>query len=301
MSYRLFILVTAAVFTGAAQPQRLAGPFLGHIYDSALHELRPVHGIPGAAYTGAPVSVCADLHFAAVSPEQDYAIALCGAERTPYLLLFGSSTTVERLDSVISADRIWLSPRGSAAALYRTAERAIDIITGLPHHSTIRTISLPDLPSTLAVSDDGALVYGVVDNRLLTIEQHGTRSAGISGEIAAVHFRPGTHDATVLIGMNAVLVSDRGNESFTLPDQPVAFEFSRDGSHLFVATAREMLAVSRSGEVLASVPVLCRITSLARLNADSVLRTSCDADTTLRIVELRNDRLRMLVVPRHLD
>lgn len=298
-----WLVLTAALaisFSGAAETTGVAGPFLGHVYDSGSQALYPIHGIPGAARAGAAFAVCPDLQFAVVSPEQDYAIALCGAERNPYLVRFGGTPSVERVADAAAADGVVLSPRGRAAVFYRTAEQTIDIFTGLPNRPSLRTINVRDGLRTLAVSDDGALVYAAsAEGDLLVIDGQGPRSAGVSGNVSAVRFRPGTHEAAILVGTDVLLLSGAGTQIVSSPsEQPHAIEFSRDASRLFVTTSREILALSATGEPVASAVAPCRMTSLVRLNPESILHTTCEADPTLRIVEFRDDRFRVLFVPR---
>lgn len=70
-----------------AQFQEVSGPGMGLVFDTGTRTLRPVHGIPGSAFLGAPVSEA--LSFAAVAPNGKSALGWSGAQ--PFV--YGSGAT----------------------------------------------------------------------------------------------------------------------------------------------------------------------------------------------------------------
>jgi hypothetical protein len=183
--------------------------------------------------------------------------------------------------------------------LYYAETDRVTIITGLPARATAR--SFPAGASQLrvvAVTDDGAAAYLVSgEGDLFVAGNAGVQPGGVSG-VRDVRVRPGAHAAAIITGNDIALLSrDSLQVIASALNEPRALEFSHDGSRIFVATADEILAVSTSGRRVGSTAMSCRPLTLRRMNADSVLRVSCQEDATVRIVDTLGDRLRVLFVP----
>jgi hypothetical protein len=70
----LSLLMCLAALALAAQETTLAGPVSGVLFDPQARALRPMVGVPGAAYLGE--AIVANLDFASVSPNGRFAIAV---------------------------------------------------------------------------------------------------------------------------------------------------------------------------------------------------------------------------------
>ncbi|MGA3079142.1 MAG: hypothetical protein ABSG56_36370 [Bryobacteraceae bacterium] len=81
---RLLIAFGALAISGWAQPSAgVAGPVTGFIFDAQLGAVRPMLGIPGAAYLGNGVAIGLDA--ASVAPDGSAALAV---ERGGKLVLY---------------------------------------------------------------------------------------------------------------------------------------------------------------------------------------------------------------------
>jgi hypothetical protein len=115
----LALLATALL----AQSGGIRGPVSGLVYDGAARAIRPVNGVPGAAYLGSPV--VAEIDFASVSPDGDAALALSAGR---LYLVRGLNEQAPRwsvLEDNSSAARAAWSADSDAAAVYSSASGAI--------------------------------------------------------------------------------------------------------------------------------------------------------------------------------
>lgn len=141
------VLLFSALLAGAAQlicappdelPTQLRGPVLGYVLDPGLQAVRPINGIPGASYLGPPLALPFPVTAAAFSSRSDFALIVSGLEdRTLYLLRNpgAAEPSLALIDGAISgADRIVLNAANSAAAIYVTESRQLQIVRGLPQN-----------------------------------------------------------------------------------------------------------------------------------------------------------------------
>jgi hypothetical protein len=189
-----------------------------------------MYGIPSAGAVGSALSTGRALAFPAVSPSQNFAIGVA-ADTGELLILIpsadGSAATVSSLTGVAAgANRIVLSPDGSAAAAWFSSTGHLQVISGLPASPSVVDIDASFLgadPAALSVSDDGQWVVGVW--------AQGVYAFGGAGQV------------------------------ITLPvDTPVALSFFHRRADLALATATQMIMISDIGgaavpAVLWSAPV----------------------------------------------
>ena len=98
---------------GAAFGQ-IGGPVLGYVPDGG--RIRPVYGIPATGAAGPFLDQNRDYAQIAISPRQDYALAIAADNGEALVIVPGGSPT--HLDGVApGASRMLTSPRGSAAVL----------------------------------------------------------------------------------------------------------------------------------------------------------------------------------------
>ena len=309
MKTRILALAIGVVSAVCAQQGRIGGPVSGYLFDGASHGVRPILGIPGAALLGQPLDLGFETAVASVSPRLDSLIAV-SADGQTHLFRIDSGAAAERFcDGLIGApERIFFSPSGSAAALYKAG--ALQIVTGLPDAPAVaRTLDAgsPAAVAALALSDDGSAVLASGDGSL--------RLAGGSGQFnvlagfgdAVMAFAPGTHDAAAVDrGSNQItLFRDvAGNsESFVLAgpqegvEAPVGVAFSVDGARVFVAGAgaRAVLAFNLADGGRQSVDCGCKPTGIFRLG--SVYRLTEIGAEPLWLLDAQGGEARTVFVP----
>ena len=168
----------------AAQTGAIRGPVSGVVFDGAEQALRPVIGVPGAAYLGAPLA--AQIDFASVAPDGRRALAVSRGT-VYYVRGLGSGELRWRiLEPRASADRaawspdsrsvaVWSAESGrlrvwrglgdeTAAALYRQTRgsRLWSPRRGAPGAPSVEDLGRTDgLLTALAVDERGGVVYAV--------------------------------------------------------------------------------------------------------------------------------------------
>jgi DNA-binding beta-propeller fold protein YncE len=154
-------------------------------------------------------------------------------------------------------DYVVLSPRATAAAVHHSGTKTVQIISGLPRWPSagkeVDISTLPDSPSSFAVSDDAQLLVAIVNRRdsgeiLLIDADANTRQVFTGMHLAAAAFMGGTHDLLVADDMNdsihlvhavdssAAAAGVAGRQEGIL--RPVALDASADGRQVFVVNAR---------------------------------------------------------------
>ncbi len=222
----------------AAQPLRLAGPLSGFVFDSGAAGIRPILGLPGAAYVGDVVA--GGLEWASVAPGGSAALAF----REGALYGLGG---LERLEPVWSRiegalgkpDRAAWSADGSLAVIYSAAAGLAQLIrnpggapaageplaigpgaTALAVDSQGRIVAglpagvylfAPGEPASLLAPVEGAVAIATAGDRLWV--------AGAGGEILEIEDYAGRPKAFLLA---------------SVPD-PVGLAVAPDGKSLFVA------------------------------------------------------------------
>ena len=138
MLRRTFLLAGVSAFAALASAQEgsITGPVPGYVFDAQDRALRPVIGIPGAAYLGD--AVIAGLDAAAISPDGKLVIAARG-DRVSLIRGLGTASLVEEQLAEGDAQAMAFSADSASAAvalssgllLYRSAELTrLDTPTG---------------------------------------------------------------------------------------------------------------------------------------------------------------------------
>lgn len=187
-------LLAAAVF--AADISRLEGPVSGFVFDREQRAVRPVVGVPGAAYLGDALAEGID--FASVSPDGKVAVAIKDA-RLYAVSGFNSEVSWTPIDSAIdSLDRAAWS--GSTVAIYSASRQRVEVWRALgdvPEQVTAADIS--DLGSVVALAaGDRAAAVATEDGAVYVIREGSSR-------LAARVTRPGG----IAISGNDLFVTDR--------------------------------------------------------------------------------------------
>jgi hypothetical protein len=289
-------------------------PVLGFVFDSQAHQIRPLLGVPGAAVLGAPLDAGIEIAGAALSPRQDYALVLSGENPGVQLLEFQPEGLSRRtIASAVTPERMYLSPSGSAAALYRASTGTVQVIAGLPDSPVLaREVGVTasgQTPTAIALSDDGrVLIAGIDDNQaVLVIGADGsTASIPLGYRVQALAFRPHTQDAAAAAGDVVFLLPDvtripqpirvAGAEEGI--SGPTAVAFSNDGQRLFAANAGTgtVTASDLTAGNTAALACDCTLAGLGRLRGAAVFRLTEMPDPLLLFDGTANQP-RILFVP----
>lgn len=226
MRFSFPLTALAACLTLHAADAGLSGPVLG-LAGSRSGAVHPILGIPGAALVGDALGLGFAASSAAVSPAQNYVLAIDADTGIARVASIGRNgvTAADLAGAVRRPSRILLSPLGSAAALV-TADR-VQIFSGLPGSpALLREVAASGF-SFAALSDDGdLLVTGNAAGVSLFAGDAAAVQLNFPGAIAAAAFRTGSHDA-VFAGSSLYLMSSLGAnsaipEGLALPDSDAA-------------------------------------------------------------------------------
>ncbi len=143
---------------------------MGYIFDPGAAAIRPVPGIPGAAMLGQPLDLGEPISRAAISPRQDFALAVASSD-SRVLVVSLPSGAVEACECAPGPDRTVFSPGGDAAALYYAADSSVRVLRGAKAApgGGFDLSFLPGALTALAVSDAGALLAAFSDGSSGTV------------------------------------------------------------------------------------------------------------------------------------
>jgi DNA-binding beta-propeller fold protein YncE len=297
----------------------IQGPQIGFVFDTAKKQVRPILGIPGAAVLGEPLELGVDLRLVAISPLQDYVLAVAGEHNQ--VLVFAVGRTPVASVAVQGADRgpdqMVLSRNGQAAALYYRDRNRIEVVGGLPGTPKVANefyLSAGQSPSAMAVSDDGHTILAAAGGTVfhltagsevplltelgkvsaLTIPATGTALVADSGrnQIQRIRGIGGGIETDILAGPHDGI------------NGPVAVAVSRDNSRAFVANGK--------GRTLATIPLTAQAgvthvacgflpTGLEQLSGQDVFRLTEFSNLPMWVMEAGGQEPRFLFVPAELE
>ncbi len=248
---RLLVALCALAITGWAQPSAgVAGPVTGFIFGGPSGTLRPMLGIPGAAYLGGALAT--GLENASVAPDGSAALAV---QQSGKLMVYSglrnaASAAVAVTGGIPGADFIVFSPDSSAAAVYSSSSRQGQMLSGMAKSPAAGpAIDLSGLPGrVVALAFDGQrLILGVSgDSGGIFVA---TASAGAQRIAAA------SNPAAIALAGSSLYFADGGTQQIwqvqsyasTLAavvfgndnsiDSPAGLQVSADGQRLLVANA----------------------------------------------------------------
>jgi DNA-binding beta-propeller fold protein YncE len=265
------------------------GPVSGVLIDSAARTIRPILGMPGAAYAG-PATVTS-FEFAAAAPGSQNALIAKDGMLFVLRRLAGGRPVWRELDSGVSdiefaawsdnAEAIVLQPRGEAR---------LDFWTTLSYEpkkaGSVDISSLSERMESVAVDPDGRFAFAATQG-----EDSGTLYLLKPGDLPRM-LMPLRKAGSMMLAGNTLWVADRGsNEVFRLRNwdqmpqiqpaaaaahgvnDPVGVALSRDGKFLWVASAgtRNVLAVDLdSSQVKHVLELDFTPTRMHRLGADGL-------------------------------
>ena len=250
------ILIGCCIAHLDAQPAAVKIPGLGFAWDGRSNQIRPIHGIPGAAILGEGAGQTAYTS-AVISPRHDLALAISAGTSKVRLIHLASGVAQDVPEIDAAPFRLVFSPSGTAALAMGSK---LQLLTGLTGSLTVQDLALPpnagDL-TAIALSDDGQLVLlatrsGDTASTWLLAPGMSPLQAALPGPIAAASFQPGAREAFALDPDGAIyqiLNSSIPGEVRQLhPGSSqtagsVAVRLSADGKHIYTANRTGTAAV----------------------------------------------------------
>jgi hypothetical protein len=175
-------LILSSLFCGAALAQ-VGGPLLGLVPEGS--QIRPLYGLPAAGAIGAALSTGRAFSHVAVSPQQNFAVAV--AADTGQLLIVTPGAGVTPLSvTETNPSALIASPHGTAAAAWFPLSGHLIALSGLPDSPQVRVIDASFLnasPLSIAMSDDGTWAAGLWGA--------GVYAFGPSGQVIPLQTDPG--------------------------------------------------------------------------------------------------------------
>ena len=252
---RLLIALGALAISGWSQPSAgVAGPVTGFIFDAQLGAVRPMLGLPGAAYLGKGVATGLDL--ASVAPDGSAALAVRrGGKLVLYRSLRNATPVALAVAGAIDgADRFaWAASddAASAAAIYCSRTGQAQILTSLaPSPAAAAPIDLSGLPGqvTVLAFDGLRLIVGVASS-----DSGGIYLAGASSAIQRIA-PAASPSAIVVAGSSLYFADNQSQQIFQVQNyaatpaavlfandsginSPAGLQVSVDGKRLYVANA----------------------------------------------------------------
>lgn len=162
---RILCALGAFAISGWAQPSAgVAGPVTGYVFDALSGALRPMLGIPGAAYLGGLIVTGLDI--ASVAPDGSAALAVQqSGEPLLYTGLRGATPVAVTIAGTIAApDHFAWSSDGGSAAIYSSHGGQGQILRGLatsPAAGPPIDLSALPAPLTVLAFDGQRLIAGV--------------------------------------------------------------------------------------------------------------------------------------------
>lgn len=251
-SGRLVMAIGALAATGWAQPSAgVAGPVTGFIFDEQLGAVRPMLGIPGAAYLGKAVAT--GLTAASVAPDGSAALVL---QPDGTLGLYGGLRTATPValtvaGGIAGVDHFAWAGNAASAAVYASRSGQGQILTGLAQSPAAgASIDLSGLPGQVnALAFDGQnLILGVASG-----EAGGIYLASASAGVQRI--APGASPSAIaLAGSSLYFADNQSQQVFQVQNyagtpgavvfasdsgisSPAGLQVSADGQRLFVANA----------------------------------------------------------------
>ena len=305
------ILLTASLpginaQTRAADPA--ADAILGYIFDSASRTVHPLQGTTGKAQLGDALPSAATFSTFAAAPGQPYGLAVDASSRAAYFVeltpVAASASPISALNG--GADRIVISPAGSAAAFYGRQSRSVQILRGLPEarsvSSPIGLDSLHGLITAMAVNDAGdSLLVGIAAESggalYLTGPSRDPRHIIAAGRIVSIAFLPNSNDAVIadhdrneVTWIRSVAESPAatllGGEQDGII-QPAAITASRDGLSVYVLNGRRrrVTRLAVAGGAPSSIGCDCKPDRLTPLAGNAVFGLTAASGSPLYIYD----------------
>jgi DNA-binding beta-propeller fold protein YncE len=301
MSRKVLLVFCAFAIAGwAGSSASLGGPVTGFVFDSQTLAIRPMLGIPGAAYIGAPVA--SQVAAASVSPDGSAAFVIQLGRLVLYTGLRGTSPAAVTVDNaILGIDLFAWAADGSAAAVYSSKSGQGQTLTNLAQSPTAGTpIDLSGIQGTVAaLAFDGQhIVAGAASSESGGIYLAGPQTA--LERIAAAS----SPSAIVLAGANLYFADRQWQQIWEVENYaktpaavlfasdsgisaPAGLQLSADGLRLYAANAgNQKLSIYEvaSRSPLQSINLDFTPTGLDRFGASSVYLLSSSGQGPLHVL-----------------
>ncbi len=244
------VVWAVAAASGVAMAANVGGPVTGFVLDSQAGAIRPMLGIPGAAYLGAPVISKVDA--GSVSPDGSAALVMQGDRLMLYTGLRSQTSGAAAVQGAI-ANVNWFAwaPDGGSAAVYSFRKAQAQILSGLPQLPAAgAAIDLSNIPGQVS-----ALAF---DGQRVLIGVASSDSGGIyaaSAQAPPQKLAPAVSPSAIaLAGTDLYFADNQSQEiwqvqTYAASPAPVLFaggsgisspaglQLSGDGKRLYVANA----------------------------------------------------------------
>ena len=238
-----------ATMAWAQSSAGVAGPVTGFVFDSQLGAVRPMLGIPGAAYLGNAVAT--GLGAASVAPDGSAALTVQQGGKLVLYSGLRSAATVAVALAIPGADHFAWAPNSTAAAVYSSRNGQGQILTNLAASpAAAALIDLSSLPGQVtALAFDGQrLILAVASGDSGGIYL-ATAAAGVQRVASAA-----SPSAIALAGSSLYFADNQSQQIFQVENyattpaavlfandsgisSPAGLQVSADGLRLYVANA----------------------------------------------------------------
>ncbi len=301
MSRKLLLVLCAFASAGwAGSSASVGGPVTGFVFDPQTAAMRPMLGIPGAAYIGAPVA--SQVAAASISPDGSAALVIQLGRLVLYTgLRSGSSSSLVIDNAITGVDHLVWSADGSAAAVYASKTAHGQLLSNLAQTPGAGApIDLSGIAGTVtALACDGQhIVTGATSS-----ESGGIYLAGPQTALQRIA-SASNPSALVLAGANLYFADRQSQQIWEVESyaktpaavlfasdsgisSPVGLQVSADGKRLYTANGgNHTLAIYdvASRSPLSTIDLDFTPTGLDRFGASSVYLFSSAGQGPLHVL-----------------
>ncbi|MEO8371232.1 MAG: hypothetical protein ABI806_18755 [Candidatus Solibacter sp.] len=305
------ILICCCIAQLNAQPAAVKIPGLGFVWDARSSQIRPIHGIPGAALLGEGAGKTGYTS-AVISPRHDLALAISGETGRLQLIRFASGD-VQDVPGIDAAPfRLVFSPSGTAALAMGSK---LQLLTGLSDSLAVQDLALPPdsaEPTAIALSDSGQFVLlstrsGDTATTWLLAPGMSPLQIAVPAPIAVAAFQPGGRDAVALDADGAIYQilnsSIPGEVRQLYPGSsqtagPVAVRMSADGRQVYTANRPGTIAVIDVATASAvALDCGCAPAGIEPLTSSNLFRITEISNRPLMLFDVSTSTPRVWFVP----
>ena len=307
---RCLLVFSLASICSLAQTGTVRFPALGFAPDSQSGQIRPIHGIPGAALLGDPLDTASAFHSITISPRQDLALAVSSVDGQLFLLPLSGEPARAIPNAISGPSQIVFSPSGRSAVI---GGDRIQILSSLAASPRVTNVSLEPFskPTAIALSDDTQTMLastGRDDSPVWLRSADGSIvQFPLPGSVTAFAFRRNSRDAVAATRSGDIyLIRNAGpdmeiRQVYVGDEQtadPVAVQVSPDGNSAFTANSRGMVATIdlQTGSIV-TVSCQCSPVGLEPLNAPSLYRLTEISDLPVMLFDAFTPAPRIWFIP----
>jgi hypothetical protein len=312
------LIALPAIYAAAQSGSSIYGPSLGFISDDRGTTIWPLLGILGAAVPGQPLPLPESITNAAISPQQDYALAISTSTGQPVIIRLDTSgfTSIPIAGGRPNPGVIAISPVGKGAALYEKNSGFLQFVSGLP--GAPRIVYELDISSLngdvqkIAVSDDAGLALVLVGNEsrsLWAIQRNGSMSplsatrpsqiAFIANRSDALVADDATQEVFLLQSLDQAPARTPGIVLRDVERQFSAIAASANGQSIYVAQhgSQDIFIVDLQTREAVAVPCHCGPTVFSPLKGNSVFRLNGLSNGPITVLDASSSSPRTLFIP----